>query len=157
MRTAKPNELTEHAVPVLAAQLSESELSRWIPVTFQDIDDPAAVAEPSKGALVKLEGGPYVVLFYGKESGQLVLRFPLSQNASADLRHFFREVPLPPSRIVWHRPDVELPPAPAPAVKSSSRPAKQIMRLREGGKFSFGSSVSKNARRPATSRGSKKR
>ena len=109
MRAAKPSELTERAAPVLAATMSESELSDLIAVEFQDIDDPEASAEPAKGALIQLAAGPYVVLFYGKESSRLVLELPVSRDAVADLRNFFEEVPLPFTSIVWHRSDIHLP------------------------------------------------
>jgi hypothetical protein len=104
MRAAKPNELTERAVPVLAAQVSEAELADLIPVEFQDINDPDATAEPSKGALIQLAAGPFVVLFYGKESGRLVLESPASANAVTNVRSFLEEVPI--SSILWIRPDV---------------------------------------------------
>jgi len=109
MRAAKPSELTERAAPVLAAMMSESELSDLIPVEFQDIDDPEASAEPAKGALIQLAAGPYVVLFYGKESGRLVLELPVSEDAASHLRSFFEEVPIPVASIVWHRSDIHLP------------------------------------------------
>jgi hypothetical protein len=106
MRAANANELTERAVPVLAARLSEAELADLIPVEFQDINDPEATAEPSKGALIQLAAGPLVVLFYGKESGRLVLESPASANATRNVLLFFKEVPIPKSRVLWTRPDV---------------------------------------------------
>jgi hypothetical protein len=146
----------EHTVPVLAAELSESELSTWIPIPFQEINDPESAPEPTKGALVKLEAGPYVVLFYGKDSGQLVLRLPISQKASANLRHFFHEVPIPLSRIVWHRADVELPAA--ASTQARDQRTKKFVRLRTSVKVTSGSGTSKNSRnRPSASRSAKKR
>jgi hypothetical protein len=109
LRTAKPNELKENAFPVMTAQLSEVELTRWFPIAFQEISDPWAAPEPSKGALVKLDAGEYVVLDYGKESKQLTVRIPSALDASACLASLFREVPLPRSRILWRRADVRLP------------------------------------------------
>jgi hypothetical protein len=157
MRAAKASELTERAVPVLAAKLSESELSNWIPVTFQEINDPEATPEPSKGVLLKLAAGPYVVLFYGKETGQLVLQLPLSQNASANVRHFFHEVPIPISRVVWHRPDVELPRSKRVST-SPSRPAKPLARMSPTGKFATRDQTpSRSKASPSRSRASKKR
>jgi len=38
----------------MTAHLSESELVEWLPVPFDEINDPLAVPEPSKGALIEL-------------------------------------------------------------------------------------------------------
>ena len=110
MRRAKPHELTTRAVPVMTARLSEAELLKWLPVRFDDIDDPLATPEPSKGALIELESGAYVVVYYGKESNQLTLEIPeTTRDSSALVASFFHEVPLPASRVLWHRADTELP------------------------------------------------
>ena len=109
MRAAKPNELKTHAYPVLAAAISQAELSKWFPVPFHTITDPQEAAEPSKAALIKLDAGDYFVLYYGELSNQLVLRIPTSTDASTFLSSFFREVPLPRARIVWRREDAKLP------------------------------------------------
>ena len=78
MRAAKPTELKTHAYPVLAAAISEKELSKWFPVSFHHITDPQEAAEPSKAALIKLDAGHYFVLYYGELSNQLMLRIPTS-------------------------------------------------------------------------------
>ncbi len=109
MRRAKPHELKTNAVPVMTARLSETELSKWVPVPFDEITDPLATPEPSKGALVRLDAGGYVVLYYGKESGQLIVEVPETTDGSTLVAAFFREVPLPASRVLWHRPDVRIP------------------------------------------------
>jgi hypothetical protein len=109
MRAAEPNELKTHAYPVLAAAISEAELSRWFPVPFHHITDPQEAAEPSKAALIKLDAGDTFVLYYGELSNQLMLRIPSSTDASAFLSSFFREVPLPKARIVWRRQDARMP------------------------------------------------
>ena len=110
MRRAKPHELKTRAVPVLTARLSEAELLEWLPVPFDDIDDPLAAPEPSKGALIQLDNGRYVVVFYGTDSNQLTLEIPEETPDFSELvEHFLREVPLPLSRILWHRPDTKLP------------------------------------------------
>jgi len=109
VRTAKPNELSENAFPVMTATLSEGELTQWFPVAFQEISDPWAAPEPSKGALIKLDAGEYLVLDYGKDSKQLTVRIPAALDASACLVSLFSEVPLPRSRILWRRGDVQLP------------------------------------------------
>lgn len=94
----------------MTARVTEAELSKWVPVLFDDIEDPLATPEPSKGALVKLDAGAYVVLFYGKVSGQLTIEIPeATKDSSALLAAFFHEVPLPTSRVLWRRPDITLP------------------------------------------------
>jgi len=109
MRAAKPNELKTHAYPLLAAAISEKELSKWFPVSFHRITDPQEAAEPSKAALIKLDTGDYFVLYYGELSNQLTLRIPTSTDPSTFLTSFFREVPLPRGRILWRRQDARLP------------------------------------------------
>ena len=93
----------------MTAKLTEGELTDWFPVSFQEIDDPWAAPEPSKGALVKLDAGEYVVLDYGKDSSQLTVRIPSGIDASECLASLFREVPLPRSRVLWRRADARLP------------------------------------------------
>jgi hypothetical protein len=109
VRAANPDELKENAFPVMTAKLSEGELKKWFPISFQEISDPWAAPEPSKGALIKLEAGEYVVLDYGKDSSQLTVRIPSGIDASACLASLFREVPIPRSRVLWRRPDARLP------------------------------------------------
>jgi hypothetical protein len=109
MRVAKPNELKSHAWPILTASVSESELTKWFPVRFQQITDPLEAAEPSKAALIKLDTGDYFVLYYGEISKQLILRIPEATDPSAFLSSLFREVPLPRRRILWRREDARLP------------------------------------------------
>jgi hypothetical protein len=110
MRRAEPHELKTRAVPVLTARLSEVELLRWLPVPFDDIEDPLATPEPSKGALIELDNGAYVVVYYGKDSNQLTLEIPeTARDSSEVVASFFNEVPLPLSRVLWHRSDTKLP------------------------------------------------
>jgi hypothetical protein len=127
MRRAKPHELKTRAVPAMTARLSEAELDRWVPIEFDEITDPLATPEPSKGALVKLESGAYVVLYYGYDSKQLMVEIPeTTHDSSALVAAFFGEVPLPVSRVLWHRPDIRLPSrrrrsTPAAAASAKSR------------------------------------
>jgi hypothetical protein len=109
MRAAKPNELKEYALPVMTARISEAELGKWFPLRFEEITDVWATPEPSKGALAKLDGGEYFVLYFGEDSKQLTLRIAPSVDPSAFLASFFREVPLPRSRVLWRRPGARLP------------------------------------------------
>ena len=109
MRAARPDELKEMAFPVMTARLSETELTQWFPVSFEEINDPWAAPEPSEGALVKLDAGEYVVLDYGRDSKQLIVRIPANVDASRFLASFFREVPLPRSRVLWRRAGARMP------------------------------------------------
>jgi hypothetical protein len=125
MRAAKPDELQEHALPVMTARISDAELAKWFPVAFETITDPWATPEPSKGALVKLDAGEYFVLYFGEDSKQLTLRIPPSVDASIFLMSFFREVPLPRSRVLWRRPGTRLPRTVAAQQVSAPRTASR--------------------------------
>jgi len=60
--------------------------------------------------LIELDNGAHVVVYYGKDSQQLTLEIPeTTSDSSALLASFFSEVPLPRSRVLWHRSDTELP------------------------------------------------
>jgi len=97
----------------MTAQITERELRKWMPVPFERIDDPWAVREPSKAALIQLGSGAYVVVWYGETSQQLLLEIPeTGVDGTQVLVDFFGEVPLPRSRVLWHRPDVVLPKKP---------------------------------------------
>jgi hypothetical protein len=109
MRVAKPNELSTLAVPVLTARVSERELLKWFPVEFKEVNDHEETPEPSKAALVKLTRGPYVVVNWGETSNQLTLRISQSTNVATFVAALLREVPLPESRVLWRRPDVDIP------------------------------------------------
>jgi hypothetical protein len=109
MRAAAPDELMSHAYPVLTAAASEVEVAKWFPVTFHRITDAQEAPEPSKAALLRLENGDCFVIYYGELSNQLMLRIPTSVDPSRFLDAFFREVPLPRSRVVWRRRDALLP------------------------------------------------
>ena len=109
MQVAKPEELTSYALPVLTAQVSDAEMAEWFPVPFEQIENPEATPEPSMGALLRLSNGELFVVYFGRVSKQLTLRLPPTGDESAFVESFLREVPLPLSRVTWHRPDVALP------------------------------------------------
>ena len=109
MRAAQPHELTERALPVMTAAISEAELEEWLPFRFQEITDPLAAAEPSRGALLQLDSGQYFVVYWGRDSGQLTVRIPEAVEPSFFLSSFLDEVPLPHARITWVRDGVRLP------------------------------------------------
>jgi len=94
----------------MTAHLNEEELSGWLPVSFDDITDPLATPEPSKGALIQLDSGAYLVLYYGQDSQQLSVEIPeATSDASKLISAFLSEASLPPERILWHRKDITLP------------------------------------------------
>jgi hypothetical protein len=109
MRAAEPDELRENAFPVMTARMTEAELEKWFPVPFQEITDPWAVLEPTRGALVQLNAGDYVVLYWGRDSQELTVRIPANTDPSVFLGSFLREVAVPRSRISWRRPGARLP------------------------------------------------
>jgi hypothetical protein len=109
MHGAQRDELKTHAYPVLTAQVSDTELSKWFPIPLQHITDPEEAPEPSKAGLVRLDHGEYFVIFHGELSRQLTVRIPQETDATAFLRSFLTEVPLPPERILWRRDDAALP------------------------------------------------
>jgi hypothetical protein len=118
----------------MTARLSEGELLEWLPVHFDEIDDPLATPEPSKGALIQLDNGAYIVVYYGKDSNQLTLEIPeTTRDSSALVASFFHEVPLPISRVLWHRPDTKLPKRQrrtlAATADSNVRPKRSARRL----------------------------
>ena len=108
MRAADPRELTTPAVPVLAARLSENQLTKLVPVRFKELTNPEEVREPSKAALIQLTTGSYVVLFYGRESHELTVEVPQNVNLAQGLAAFLAEVPLPASCILWRRADITM-------------------------------------------------
>lgn len=130
MRAAKADELKVNAFPVLTARISAAELSKWFPVEFHSLTHPQEVPEPSKAALIKLDSGECFVLFWGETSKQMMLRIPSATDASRFLDAFFREVPLPRRRILWHRDDVRLPKT--VAAKQMSVPAQRKRSSRSG-------------------------
>ena len=131
MRRARPHELKTRAVPVMTARMSEAELLKWLPVPFDDIDDPLATPEPSKGALIELENGAYVVVYYGKDSKQLTLEIPETARDSSELvESFFHEVPLPLSRVLWHRADTTLPSRRRRVTKANAQSTKTPIRAK---------------------------
>jgi hypothetical protein len=140
MRVGKPNELTTQAFPLLTARISELELAQWFPVPFHHITDPQEAAEPSKAALIRLDEGDYFVLYWGELSKQLMLRIPSTTDPTRFLHALFREVPLPPRRILWKRQDAHLPRnvaakrLAAATAKTATRNTKSSVRQRVDGK-----------------------
>lgn len=108
MRIADPGWLMSMALPAFAASLNEAELARLIPLPLKDIDDPDATPEPALGALIQLETSELAVVYFGKVSHVLTVEFPASADLASSVRNFLLEVPIPRSRITWHRPDVSL-------------------------------------------------
>jgi hypothetical protein len=105
MRSAKPEELKHAANPMLTARLSAAELAEWFPVAFEEIIDPWATPEPSKGALVRLDSDEYIVIYGGYDSSELTVETPSVTPDKHVLASLLHEVPQLKSRILWQRPD----------------------------------------------------
>jgi hypothetical protein len=104
MKRARPDELTEEAVPVLEARLPEKTVRRLIPVELSRVD-PLAEAEPSVGALLRLDAGLLAVAIYGRETGILSLRLPRFKVSAGSLRSILEEIPIPDGAIFWTSPE----------------------------------------------------
>jgi hypothetical protein len=102
MRAAKPQELRTEAVPALKIQLPEGELSKLFPVRMKNID-PLSEPEPSKGILVRLQSGDYVVLVYGKMSETLTV-LAARPKLEKTVESLLKEVHIPDEMIVWRLP-----------------------------------------------------
>ena len=98
MRRADPQELREDARPALFLSLSENRLSELFPVPFSSME---SEAEPSKGALVQLASGGYVVVAYGTVTRRATLSLPISADVHDAIEALLREVALQPSEILW--------------------------------------------------------
>lgn len=106
MIRAEPEELREEVVPVLEASLPEHEARRLLSVRLRRLD-PLAEAEPSLGALLRLESGTVVVAVYGRETATLSLRLPETSIQPDVLRSLLEEIPIPEQSITWKHPAVE--------------------------------------------------
>jgi hypothetical protein len=100
MRRARPDELSEDARPIALLRLSRARLEELFPVEFSEVDSLAA-AEPSIGAMVQLESGPYAVVMHGKTTGDTEVSLPVSAPMALHWAAFLREVPLIANEIVW--------------------------------------------------------
>ncbi len=103
MIRAEPEELREEVVPVLEARLPEHEVRRLLAVDLRRLD-PLAEAEPSLGALLRLESGLIVLAVYGRETATLSLRLPEASVEPGVLRSLLEEIPIPERSIVWRSP-----------------------------------------------------
>src|SRR2546430_2703109 len=100
MRRARPEELNEDAKPIALLRLSKDRFEELFPVELSNAD-PLSTAEPSIGGLVQLDSGPYVVVVYGKISGEAEVSLPVSAPMPRQWKAFLREVPLVAKEIVW--------------------------------------------------------
>lgn len=100
MRRADPEELREDVRPGLLLSVSEDRLRELFPVGFTALA-PAAEPEPSKGALVRLGSGHYVVVVYGTVTERATVSFPVSADVHRVMDALLGEVPLQSSEIVW--------------------------------------------------------
>ncbi|MEK6373499.1 MAG: hypothetical protein AABO58_12475 [Acidobacteriota bacterium] len=129
MRYAQPHELKGNVVPVLQLHLSEKQFERMFPVRTVGIDALAA-AEPSKGALIRLESGSYVVVTYGEITHRVTVEVPQNADARTVVRELFEEVDIPGSAIEWIRENVKPRPRRRPKAveRSEKHPTKTAKR-----------------------------
>jgi len=111
MRRASPDELDEDARPIALLRLSKDRLVELFPVELSEAD-PLSAAEPSIGALVQLDSGPYAIVMYGKVSGEAEVSLPVSSSIAHDWAAFLREVPLVVKEVVWTSEAVNTKPLP---------------------------------------------
>lgn len=115
MKKAAPSELATEAVAVLEAGLAYDDLERLIPVGLEPLD-PLAEAEPSVGALLRLDTGLLTVAIYGLETETLSLKVPESEVTRRSVRDLLEEIPVPTGSVRWRHPDtVDAPATAAPA------------------------------------------
>jgi hypothetical protein len=100
MRRTHPEELSEDARPIALLRLSRERLEELFPVEFSEVD-PLAAAEPSIGALIQLESGPYAVVMHGKTTGDTEVSLPVNAPMARHWAALLREVPLIANEIVW--------------------------------------------------------
>ena len=100
MRRAEPHELNARAVPVLVATLSKKEVGKLFPVRFDDMD-PFSEPEPSQGALVQLESGPFAVIVWGKSTGNLTVSLPEKADTRKVIEALLAEAPVSAKAITW--------------------------------------------------------
>jgi hypothetical protein len=102
MIRAEPKELNREVVPVIEAHLSENQVSRLVPVEMVQLDA-LAEAEPSLGALLRLETGQYAVVVYGTETQTLSLRLPEDEVSRKAIETALTEIRIPAAAISWRR------------------------------------------------------
>jgi hypothetical protein len=100
MRRARAAEMNEDAVPVLVLSVDERRLRELFPVRFSRVDA-LAEPEPSTGALIQLDSGPYAVVMYGKETGRATISFPATSDVRRALAALIRETPIRRNEVEW--------------------------------------------------------
>ncbi len=106
MRRALPDELNEDARPIALLRLSKDRLEELFPVELSEAD-PLSAAEPSIGALVQLDSGPYAIVMYGEVSCEAEVSLPVSAPVARHWAAFLSEVPLVAEEIVWTFPTTQ--------------------------------------------------
>ena len=104
MRRARPDELNEDAIPVLVLQLSESRLQQLFPVRLSAVE-PFAEAEPSRGALVQLKGGSYLIVMFGEITHRATLSLPVSAAIDKAVTEILDEIPIQSAEVAWAAPE----------------------------------------------------
>lgn len=100
MRRARAAEMNEDAVPALVLSVDERRLRELFPVRFSRVNA-FAEPEPSTGALIQLDSGPYAVVMYGKETGRATISFPATADVRRALAALIRETTIRRSEVEW--------------------------------------------------------
>lgn len=107
MHTAPADALVVDVRPSLIARIPSAELERLFPVQFVDLD-PLAAAEPSRGALLRLQSGRMVVIEYGLVTSRLTVSVPTSANIAETLIDLLNEARIDMDRVEWITDDIEV-------------------------------------------------
>jgi len=75
-------------------------MARHFPVAFDEMDT-FSEPEPSEGALVQLESGPFAVVVWGKSTGRLTVSLPEKADAGKVIPALLEEARLPAGAITW--------------------------------------------------------
>lgn len=118
MRRAESHELNAKVVPVLSATLSKKDVEKLFPVRFDEMD-PFSEPEPSRGALVQLESGPFAVVVWGESTGNLTVSLPEKTDTGKVIAALLAEAPLSAKAITWRVDEA------APAIVRVRTPAKR--------------------------------
>jgi hypothetical protein len=92
--------MNEDAVPALVLSVDERRLRELFPVRFSRVDA-LAEPEPSTGALIQLDSGPYAIVMYGKETGRATISFPATADVGRALAALIRETTIRRNEIEW--------------------------------------------------------
>lgn len=100
MKRAHPHELNEDASPAIQLRVSEERLRELFPVRFRELDA-FSEAEPSIGALVRIDTGALLVVVFGTATKRAMISVPVSANVHDSLSALLSEAPIFSSEVTW--------------------------------------------------------